>query len=107
MLATINQGVGMVLIGLGIVLLAVGAYLGFFGWLNDGPAAGLELFLTAAAFGLGLVAGGLAFRLASIAHARGHHSRWWIQILAPLAAAVAMTVAAGASAVVDKVFRAR
>jgi len=78
--ATLNQWIATALFGLGIVLAAIGLYLGFFAWLNDGPTAGIRLGLTVGVFAAALGLGGLAFRVASAAHARGDTRRWWIQL---------------------------
>lgn len=103
-MATLNQWIATALFGLGVVVAAIGLYLGFFAWLNDGPTAGIRLGLTAGVFALALAAGGLVFRIASAAHARGDPRRWWVQVGVVFAAWFAAALAAWASSMVDRLF---
>lgn len=105
MFAALNRGIAYVLIGLGIALIGVGVYLGFFAWLNDGVVAGVRLFGTTGAFGAGFALAGLGFRFAAAAHARGDRRRWWIQVLVVVLGYVAFGLAATGTSLLDRIGR--
>lgn len=81
-----NRLVGTVLVGLGLALIAVGVFLGVFGWMNDGAAAGLELLLVTSGFGCAAIAIGVSFHVVARAHTAVWRWRWWLQVLLPLLA---------------------
>lgn len=105
MFATLNRWIGYALLAIGIALIGVGIYLGLFAWLNDGFVAGLRLFGTAGAFGVGLSVAGLAFRFAAAAHARSDPRRWWIQVLVLLVGYGVLGLAAETTSLLDRIGR--
>lgn len=98
-----SRWISYALFGIGVALIAFGAYLGLFAWANDGLIAGVRLFGTSAAFGGGLAITGLAFRMAAAVHARGGPRRWWIQLLVVVIGYVAFGLAAWSSSFLDRV----
>ena len=89
-----NRLVAWVLKALGGILVFVGMYLGLFGWLNDGPAAGLGIMAVGGSFGAAFVASGFCFGAIARAHQTGSPRRWWLQLLLPVAGFVFFGVAA-------------
>lgn len=100
--AAVNRWIWYALLGIGLALVAFGIYLGLFAWANDGPAAGVRLFGTSAAFGGALAVTGLVFRFAAEAHSKVRERRWWIQLLPLLVGYVAFGLAASTSSVLDR-----
>ncbi len=81
-----NRLVATALIGLGLALIAIGIFLGAFGWMNNGAAAGLELLLVTSGFGAAAIAIGFSFHVVARAHAAASRWRWWLQVVLPLLA---------------------
>lgn len=100
-----NRLVAWVLTALGGIVVFVGMYLGIFGWLNDGAAAGLGILAVGGGFGAALVGAGYCFRLVARAHEGGSPRRWWLQVLMPMAAYVFFGLAAMLTSVVEDLLR--
>jgi uncharacterized membrane protein len=100
--ATVNRWISYALLVGGAALIAFGAYLGLFAWMNDGLIAGIRLFGTSAVFGAGLAVTGFAFRFAATGHAKGESRRWWIQALVVAIGYVVFGLAAWSSSLLDR-----
>lgn len=106
MAAAVNRVIGTALVGLGLVLIAVALFFGAFGWMNNGAAAGLGLFLVIAGFGGAAIAIGFAFHVVARFHAARSRWRWWLQVLVPLVITyLAFGLAAELSVIVDNMTR--
>lgn len=104
-LAGANRLIAWVLKALGGVVAFVGLYLGIFGWLNDGPAAGLGIIAVGGGFGAALVASGFCFHAVARAHDTGSPRRWWLQVLMPMAAFTLFGLAAELTSFVEDLLR--
>ena len=100
--AAVNRMIWYGLLGIGLVLVAFGAYFGAFAWANDGLMAGVGVFGTSAGFGCALVITGLAFRFVAEAHAKVRPRRWWLQVLPLLVGYVAFGLAAEMSSFLER-----
>jgi hypothetical protein len=103
--ATLNRWIAAVLFAIAIALVGFAVIFGFFAWINDGPIAGLGVFGTSAAFAAGLALAGVMLRFAAAAHARRAPRRWWIQILAIMAAYFILGLAAWSTSLIDRLSR--
>ena len=106
MASSVNRVVGTGFIVLGLGLIGFGVFVGAFGWMNDGAAAGLGLFLVPVGFGLAAIAIGVSFHVVARAHASASRWRWWLQPLLPLVTFfLAFGLAAEFSVLVDRLTR--
>jgi len=104
-LAVANRAVAVGVIGLGVAIGGFALFMGFFGWINSGAKAGLGILLVAGSFGLAFAAAGWCFLVIARAHAAGSPSRWWLQLILPMAAWVFFGLAAMVTSLTERFIR--